>query len=144
MTDEVKQEIQKILDSSDEEKANLAKGALSSMLNGLMSHGLTEEQVPGFIVSFTRLFVCIDKHCSTKEYEFFKAVSGIDKMTFKEFYEMTSDNYNEEFLNGILGYYHNLTPEEKNAGIYYGIAVLSSDNVVTYQELSLIDFLLQN
>ena len=143
MTDEFKQKIQEILDSTDEQKVELAKGALSSMLNGLMQHGLTEEQVPGFIISFTRLFVCIDKHCSTKEFEFFKVVTGIDNMTYKDFYEMTADHYDEEFLNGILGFYHNLTPEEKSAGIYYGLAVLSSDYVINYSEISLIDFLLQ-
>ena len=138
MTEEVKQMIQQILDSSDEDKVALGQQSLSRFLNGLKENGFNDDDLPKIIVAITRLFVSADKHCSEKEYRFFKNVTEID-ISYQEFYEMTTGGADIEYVKSVLGFIVGLNKEERVAVVLFGVALLSSDNVVEYKELRLID-----
>ena len=141
MTDEIIQMIQQILDYSDEQKVDLGKESLGRFLNGLMQGGIEEKDLPQFIVAFTRLFVSADRKCSQKEFEFFTNVTGI-KMSYQDFYEMSNGGASPEYVKGLLEWVSKLNKDDRIALILYGVALLSSDNVVEQKELVLIDQIL--
>ena len=138
MTEEVKKIIREVLDSSDEEKVDLGKEALGRLTRGLIKGGIEEEKVPTVIIGITRLFVSADKHCSSKEYYFFNEVTELG-MSYDDFYELTNGGSDEEYVNATLEFLSILREEDKLAVIIYGIALLSSDDVVKPEELSIID-----
>ena len=138
MTEEVKQMIQEILDSSDEEKIALGKESLGRFLKGLSDNGVENDLLVNIICGVTRLFVSADKHCSEREYNWFKNVTEID-LSYEEFYEMTNGGTDAEFVAGMMEFIKALNKDDRIAVILYGVALLSSDNVVEYKEISLID-----
>lgn len=141
MTEEIKNTVLEILNSTDEYKVDLGKEALSRLTKGLHEGGIEDKDIGNIIIAFTRLFVSADKHCSEKEYNFFVNVTGM-KITYEQFYEYTNGGADEEFVASALKFVAVLNNEDRVALIIYGVALLSSDDTVSVAEQELIDKIL--
>ena len=141
MAPEIENMIQEILDSSDEEKVDLAKRALSELIGELREGGIEDDAIKGFIIGITRLVVSADKDCTEKEYYFFKNVTEVD-ISYKEFYQLTDCGSEENFVKATFDVISSLSKESRCDVALYGIALLSSDDAIKLTEYSLIEKIL--
>lgn len=141
MNQEVRDTLQEIVDLSFEEKVKLGEDALSRFYSGLVRGGIPEKEVPDYIIAFTKLFVSADQNCDKAEYDFFRAVTGIE-LSVKEFYDLTNGGLDEEFISACLDIVRILNHEDRMAVVIYGAALLSCDDTINVMELKLFDKLI--
>ena len=141
MNDELREVLQEILDLNFDEKVELGGRALAQLANNLPSYGLNDDEITAFILSTTRLFVSADLECGQSEYDFFRAVTGVN-LSVEEFYDMTNQGRDEKFLEDALQVVSQLSGEDRKNMLLYGVALLSCDNVLKVDELKMIDLIL--
>lgn len=141
MDAELKEFLQSILDLSFDEKVQLGKDSLAEFVQGIKDYGVSDEETVALIVGFTRLFVSADLSCTREEYCFFRAVTGMEIST-DEFFDMTNNGRDGDFLDSAGELLNSLTYEQKRAIVIYGIALLSCDNVIKVDEIKMVEAIL--
>lgn len=142
ISENMKNLLDEILKASPEEKVKLGGEALNTFHNNLTKNGVKEETIAKIIVNLTRFFVSADSSCSSYEYSYFRAVSGIE-LSYDEFYKLTNGGRDPEFVDSTLKFLNGLDEEARSAAITYGIAMLSSDLKYSKVELEIIAKMLE-
>ena len=140
MDNELRDFLQSIIDLEFEEKVELGRDALASILNNLPSYNVSEENISAFAFAATKLFVSADLDCNQSEYDFFRAVTGID-IEPRDFYDLTNEGRDKQFVSDFMDLIKELTYEDRKHLIMYGVALLSCDNVLKVDEIKLIDMI---
>ena len=143
MTDEFKQTLQEIVNLSDEQKYELGKDSLNRFLNGLVKGGIAKDKLQDIIFAFVKFFVSADRSCTTGEYNFFRAVTGIDIST-DDFFNLTNGGAAEDYQKAAYEFASILNHEDKVALAVFGAALLSSDDTITMEEAEMLDRLLNS
>lgn len=141
MTDELRKTLQEIVDLSDEQKYELGKDSLNRFLNGLVKGGIPKEKLQDIVIGFVRFFVSADRSCTTGEYNFFKAVTGIN-LSPDEFFDITNGGAAEDYQKAAYDFAAILNHEDRIALVVFGAALLSSDDTITGEEATMLDRLL--
>lgn len=142
MDQEFKDFLQSIVNLSEKEKVNIGVNALSKFYNGLVKGGIPENDVPTYIIALTKLFVSADQKCNRAEYDFFRAVTGLD-LSADKFYDLTNGGRDPEFKKACFEFLSVLNNEDKTAAVMYGCALLSCDDTINLQEIELIQEILK-
>lgn len=125
-----------VLETSDEYKVILGKFYLEQFIKGLEKGGLSDKEIGDMVLDFTKLLVSADQDCSEKEYTFFANVTGIS-MSYDDFFERTNGGKSEDFIKAMFDFVKILTREDRFSLIFFGIALLCSDDTVTVDEQNL-------
>ena len=126
---------------SPRDKVTIAKNSLDTFIGHLKKHGADDETIADYILAMTRLFVSADVNLVKDEYDFFRAVTGLD-VDGQKFYEMTNRGSDPEFVNKMLDVIKKLPEEPRNAAVTYGMMVMGCDESIDYNESELIKRLL--
>lgn len=128
--------VELVLETTDEYKVLLGKFYLEQFIKGLEKGGLTDKEIGNTILNFAKLLVSADQDCSEKEYNFFINVTGID-MSYEDFFNRTNNGKDQAFIKDMFDFVKILTRDDRFSLIFFGIALLSSDDTLTVDEQNL-------
>ena len=126
---------------SPKEKVLIAGEALNQYIEYLKSDGVKDERIADTILLMTKLFISADVSLVKDEYDFFKAVTGLE-IDAKKFYEMTNGGSDPEFVEKMLGFIKSMPDKPREAAVKYGVMVMACDDNIDFNESDLIKRLL--
>lgn len=132
----IKEIMQDLLDSSDEERLGLAADSLKTIYSELEKCGLDSKDSASFILNSIKLFVSADKECSEEEYQFIKKLYDL-KMSYDDFYDLTNHGSDPYFVEKFDELVDAFTVEGKTALCMFGLCILSCDGTLTVDEQKL-------
>lgn len=127
---------------SPADKVKIASEALKTYIDYLKSDGINDEKIDDSILWMTKLFVSADVRLAKDEYDFFRAVTGID-VDAKNFYEITNGGADPEFIEKMLGFIKSMPEKPREAAVSYGMMVMACDENIDFSESDLIKRLLE-
>ena len=141
MNESIRTMLKKVVDATPEQRINMGKENLHSLMLGLKDYGFSEKEITVIVMNLTRLFVSADLSCSEPEYVFFCAVTGA-KVTREYFFEMTNNGRDPKFVEDTLDFLGQFYEKEKIAALMYGVALMCSDRKVHLDEETLVEAIL--
>lgn len=139
MTQDLRDTLQNLLDSSDVVKINYGKKAISDLMNLLP---LDIESTMAFIEDLIKLLVSADLKCHGREHEYCMATTPI-KMDRDEFYEETNCGADPKFKYRIYRFIEQLDNESFARVARFASGLFSYDEEISSEELLLLDELLR-
>lgn len=127
---------------SPKDKVTIASEALNQFIKCLKSDGIDEEKIADSIILMTKLFISADVSLVKDEYDFFKAVTGLD-IDAKKFYDITNGGSDPEFVEKMLDFIKSMPDEPRGAAVKYGVMMMACDDNIDFNESDLIKRLLE-
>ena len=134
--------LRNVLNLEPQKKVELAHDALSAFIDGLRKAGRSDEEISTAIMNLTKLFISADRSFVADEYSFFRAVTGID-VDVETFYNVTNGGAAQDFVEESFKFFRSLDKDTRDAGFMYGVAVMSCDDNIDFNESSLIQEILR-
>ena len=134
MSASVKQMMVSILNLSQREKISLGKSCMLRIKTLLRKRGIDEEKkINTFVDNLIKLFVSADNNCTKSECEYLNALTG-RQLSQNDYIKMTKGGSDPIFIEKFDKLIDSLDAEEKNQICLFGLCILVSDNVLSFEE----------
>ena len=134
---DLKQMFQETVNMSHNERVNLAKASISKLAQELKNDDLTLS----FLVGLATICSATDGKVSDSERQLFNDLTGAN-LSFEEFFNLVSNNTNEEAFEVVNNAVDSLTNDGKSAAVLFALAFLAADEQLTTDEQKLFAILL--
>ena len=130
----IKEMMQEVVNLDHDDRIKLGKSALKDIITILENNGVKDDEKQLiFVLSLIKLFVSADKKCSKAELDLVNSILN-STLTYDEFYEMTNNGADPEFINELDDVVDSLTQEEKGAIVLFGLCIIAADEKITVEE----------
>ena len=130
-----------VLYTEGEDRVVLAKKSLDRALQELERFDVPKDAYGLFAISLVKLFVRADRMISFEDYSFISEVLNL-QLSMQDFVEKMKDRSDEVRAATLDNVIDRFSPEGKEALCTFGLCVLESDDVLTREEQSLFERLL--
>ena len=138
MTLEIRESLQALLDSSDEDKLEYGNDGYCDFIVYLSAE---EYNIDLIIRDITKLFVSADKKCGRSEYLYFNKVTN-EKLATIDFYKMTNNGSDPKFQEDVFCFLATLPKGALEGALKYVAGLIACDDLITTNELKLYDRLI--
>lgn len=129
--------IDKVLNSSYEEKVYAGKESLNRLMNILSEYGYTFDDKKLLIKNLLRLFVKIDRQFTLEEAQIILDIVE-DYMDYESFVVLTNQEADKKFVKFMKKVINKFSDEERVYISTLGLVIITCDNQVDKNEINLL------
>lgn len=129
--------IDKVLNSSYEEKVYAGKESLNRLMNILSEYGYTFDDKKLLIKNLLRLFVKIDRQFTLEEAQIILDIVE-DYMDYESFVSLTNQEADKKFVKFMKKIINKFSDEERVYISTLGLVIITCDNQVDKNEINLL------
>ena len=129
--------IDKVLNSSYEEKVYAGKESLNRLMNILSEYGYTFDDKKLLIKNLLRLFVKIDRQFTLEEAQIILDIVE-DYMDYESFVALTNQEADKKFVKFMKKVINKFSDEERVYISTLGLVIITCDNQVDKNEINLL------
>ena len=142
MTEDLRDTLQGLLDTTDKNKKEYGKKAFYELIQSLKFEGYRIDTINAFTTDLIKLLVSADRACHGREHEFCMSTTLL-KMSKRDFYSVTNGGSNPLFKYNLYQFISTLDKDSFVRIVRFASALFAYDNIITTEELLVLDELLK-